>query len=295
MNIDIICPLYNAEKYIESLQKSIERQTTYNNIKNIRYIITKGNDGTSKYIKKIQDENKKVMYREIESNEFSHSLIRENEAKESKADIIVFITQDIKIEKNDWLEKLVKPIEQDDVVASYSRQICKDKNSIEYYTRKKNYSQNSLIKSQKDIKELGMNTFFFSDASAAIKRDVFEELNWYDKKKLPTNEDMYIAYKLITNGYKIKYCADSEVIHSHNFTFRDTYNRYKTYGQFLKMEPEVNIKSTKAGSGLAKYIIKHAILDRNYKIIIKFLPDMLARYIGMKVGKNEQRKRTLLF
>ena len=43
MNIDIICPLYNAENYIVDLQKSIELQSKYGNINNIRYIITKGN------------------------------------------------------------------------------------------------------------------------------------------------------------------------------------------------------------------------------------------------------------
>ena len=35
--IDIICPLYNAEKYIENLQKSLEKQGYYEKIKNIRY------------------------------------------------------------------------------------------------------------------------------------------------------------------------------------------------------------------------------------------------------------------
>ena len=44
MNIDIICPLYNAENYIVDLQKSIELQSKYGNINNIRYIITKGKD-----------------------------------------------------------------------------------------------------------------------------------------------------------------------------------------------------------------------------------------------------------
>ncbi len=35
---------------------------------------------------------------------------------------------------------------------------------------------------------------------------------------MPTNEDMYFAYKLINAGYRIKYFADSEVYNSHDFT-----------------------------------------------------------------------------
>ena len=285
-SIDIICPLYNAEEYLENFVKAIEKQTIYNKVNNIRFTITESKDKTLEKVQELSETNKKIIYKEIKKEDFSHSLTRENEAKESNADIIVFITQDVIIRKNDWLEKLIKPIEENEAEATYSRQICDDKKSIEYYTRKKNYPKNSIIKTKKDIEKLGMNTFFYSDASSAIKREVFEKLNWYDGKVLPTNEDMYIAYKLIINGYKIKYCADSEIIHSHNFTFKETYKRYKTYGRFLKQEPQINIKSTSAGGGLAKFIIKEAIRDKNYRIIFRFFPDMGARYIGMRVGKN---------
>ena len=53
MTIDIICPLYNAESYIDNLQKSLEKQKKVN-IKNIRYILTKGNDDTEQKLKDIK-------------------------------------------------------------------------------------------------------------------------------------------------------------------------------------------------------------------------------------------------
>lgn len=43
MTVDIICPLYNAKKYIENLQKSLEIQKDVN-INKIRYVITNTND-----------------------------------------------------------------------------------------------------------------------------------------------------------------------------------------------------------------------------------------------------------
>ena len=213
-------------------------------------------------------------------------MTREKAIENSNADIVAFLTQDVIIERNDWLEKLVKPIEKGEVAATYSKQICKDKTSIEFYTRQKNYPEKSMIKSKSDIKEMGMKAFFFSDASSAINRKIFNDIGGYDKKNLPTNEDMYIAYKLLMNEYKIKYCADSEVIHSHNFSIKETYKRYKSYGEFLKLEPQINIKSTKAGGGLAKFILKEAIKDRNLRVIVKFVPDMFARFIGMQIGKR---------
>lgn len=279
MKIEVICPLYNAEKYILELNDNIKKQKNVN-VVGIKYLLTESNDNTEKILK-----SNKIKYELINKNKFSHSLTREYYARKSKADIIVFITQDIIIRKENWLYELVNPIIKGEVEASFSRQICED-NSIEKYTREMNYPKKSRIVSKKDIKVLGLNTFFFSDSSAAIKKDIFVKLNGYDNKNLPTNEDMYIAYKLIQNGYKIKYCAKSEVIHSHDFSLKEIYNRYKLFGKFFKMNSYLdNYNTNKSGGNLAKYVLKRAINEKNLKVIIKFVPNMAARFIGMKVGR----------
>ncbi len=280
MNIDIICPLYNAEAQIEKLNNSILKQKDVK-INEIKYILTESKDNTEQKLKEL-----KIQYKKIKKEEFSHSLTREQEALNSKADIIVFITQDIIIEKDNWLHNLTKDIENGLVDACYSRQLCNN-NTIEKYTRESNYPNKSRIVSKKDIDKLGLNTFFFSDASSAIKKETFIKLNGYDSKKMPTNEDMYIAYKLIMNGYKIKYCADSEVIHSHKFTLKQYYNRYKDTGKFFKENTYFeNYKVNKSGVNMAKYILKRAFQDMNIKVLINYLPNMAVRYIGMKKGRK---------
>ena len=280
MNVDIICPLYNAEKYIENLHKSILKQEKVS-LNNIRYILTRGKDNTEEILKKLDN----CTYTIIETKDFSHSLTREQEAFKSNADILVFITQDVIIKRTDWLYNLIKDIENGQADACYSRQLCNN-NSIEKYTRESNYPSNSKIVSKEDIKELGLKTFFFSDASSAIKRETFARLNGYDGKILVISEDMYIAYKLIMNGYKIKYCADSEVVHSHNFTLKQQYKRYYDTGKFFKENDYLNkYKVNQAGGSLAKYILKRAWQDKNWKVLINFIPNMAARFIGMKMGK----------
>lgn len=279
MNIDIICPLYNAEKEIEQLHKSLLKQKNVD-INEIKYILTQSNDETEEKLK-----NMNLEYKKIKKEEFSHSRTREIEALESKADIIVFITQDIIIEKENWLYNLTKDIQEGTVDACYSRQLCNN-NSIEKYTRESNYPEKSKIVTKGDITKLGLKAFFFSDASSAIKKDTFVKLNGYDNKNFPTNEDMYIAYKLIINGYKIKYCADSEVIHSHKFTLKQQYKRYYDTGKFFKENDYLNeYKVNKAGGGLAIYILKRAFQDKNWKVLVQFVPNMCARFIGMKMGK----------
>lgn len=280
MEVDIICPLYQAEKYIINLNESLLSQKNIK-INLIKYILTKSTDNSEKILK-----DNDLDYKVIDKKDFSHSLVREKEAMKSKADVVVFISQDIVIEDDNWLINLVNPIINGEADACYSRQLTKF-NNIEKYTRESNYPDKSIIKTKDDIEKLGLKTFFFSDASSAISTKVFKKLKGYDGKNLPINEDMYIAYKLIMNGYKIKYCANSVCYHSHNFKLKELYYRYKLTGQFFKENSYIdNFGTNKSGGGLAKYIFKRAIQDKNIKVLIRFVPDMAARFIGMEVGKR---------
>ena len=284
MNIDIICPLYKAENYIKSLNNSLVMQEKVD-INKIKYIVTKGNDKTTDILKEMN-----IDYEEILSSEFSHSLTREEAAKKSNADIIVFITQDIIIKDKLWLYYLTKDIIEGKCEETYSRQIAKD-NGIEKYTREKNYPKQSKIFTEEDVENLGIKAFFSSDASSAIKREIFDKLNYYDAKKLPTSEDMYITYKLIMNGYRVKYCADSVIYHSHNYGIKENYKKYYDIGKFFKQNSYLNkYKVTKAGGGMAKYILKRAIEDKNWKVILNFLPNMVSRFLGMQMGKMNKEE-----
>lgn len=280
MTVDIICPLYQAENYIVSLHQSLLKQKNVK-INKIQYILTKSADRSEEILKK-----NNLNYEVIEKKDFSHSLVREKAAFESKSDIICFITQDIVIENNDWLEKLIVPIINKEADATYSRQLTKF-NNIEKYTRECNYPNKSIIKSKKDIKKLGLKTFFSSDASAAIKKDVFVKLNGYDGKKIPISEDMYFSYKLIMNGYKLKYCADSIIYHSHKFKLKELYDRYKLTGKFFKENSYLDqFGTTSSGSSLAKYILKRILQEKRFGLLFRYPFDMAARLLGMKAGKK---------
>lgn len=283
MSIDIICPLYNAEEYILDLHHSLLRQKNVK-INKINYILTRSSDNTELILK---DNN--IDYKLIEPIDFSHSRTREEVAMKSKADILVFITQDIKINRCDDLFELVNPIIEGYVEATFSRQIAKD-NNIEKYTREKNYPNKSYVVSKADVDKLGLRTFFFSDASSAIRRDIFVKLNGYDGKDLPTNEDMYFAYKLIMNGYKIRYCSESEVIHSHHLTFKQLYKRYFDTGLFFKYNSYFNNYNTnKSGKQLALYVFKRSLQEFNIKVLLRYPIDMIVRYKAMKAGEKYER------
>ena len=154
MNIEIICPLYNAAQYIEKLNESLKKQKNVK-IGKVSYILTKSKDNTENILKQLN-----LSYTIIEPKDFSHSLTREKVAMESNSDILVFITQDIEIRDENWLENLVSPIIDSEVEAAFSRQLTKYDN-IEKYTREKNYPENSYIVSKKDIEEKRITNLLF--------------------------------------------------------------------------------------------------------------------------------------
>lgn len=280
MNISIICPLYNAEDYIEDLYLNIKKQKDVC-ITEIEFILTESNDSTEDKLKKLM-----CNYKKISKKEFSHSLVRERAAFEAKGDILVFITQDIRIVDEYWLYNLTKDIVAGKCEAAFSRQIGYEDHKVEKYTREINYPIEKRIVSKTDIDRLGLMTFFFSDASSAISKEIFVKLKGYDNKNLPTNEDMYFAYKLIMNGYRIEYAADSKIIHSHDLSFKDTVKRYSDIGKFF--EENKYLKEYSAGERgftVLKYIIKRSIQDKKPLIIADAIINFGARFIGMKFYK----------
>ncbi len=283
-SVTVICPLFNAEKDLETFHNSLNAQSV--DIKEIRYILTESTDRTEEFLDKIANTDKKVIVEAIKKSEFSHSLTRENAAMKANGNILVFLTQDVKIKDPDFIKKLTTPIVESRADASYARQISKYSN-IEKYTRECNYPKTSKIVSRKDLKELGLKTFFFSDAASAISAKKFKDLKGYDGKKLPISEDMYFAYKLIMDGGKIAYVAEAEVFHSHKFTLKQIRDRYKLTGQFFKENSYLDqYGTTNSGATLAKYVLKRILQNFRIDLLFRFPFDMGARYFGMKAGKR---------
>lgn len=278
--IDIVCPLYNAEEYIEDLYKSLLIQKDVN-VGKILFLLTESKDNSEQLLK-----NNKCNYEIVKKSEFSHSLTREKAAMKSNADIVCFITQDVVIKDDKWLYNLTKNILKGNCAAAYSRQITKY-NNIEKYTRERNYPDYSFMRSKNDIEKYGLRTFFFSDAASAVDLKAFKKVKGYDSKKLTISEDMYLAYKLITNGYKISYESDSIVYHSHNFTLKQIYDRYKLTGIFFKENSYLdNYGTNSSGADLAKYVLKRIVQEKNIKMFFRYPFDMAARLFGMKAGKR---------
>jgi len=285
IDVDIVCPIYKGYKYLEDLYNSFYRQEKVN-IKNIIFVVTNTNDDETKLIIDFIKE-RKIKYFIVTKDKFSHSLTREKAIREfCESRIVVMISQDIKLTNNMVFYNLVSEIDSSKAQYTYARQICTNK-SIEKYIRTKNYPSESFYVTKNDIDKMQLMAFFASDACSAYDRDVFLKLNGYNGYDVMMNEDQLYSKFILDNGYVKKYCSDAIVEHSHKYTLKQLYKRYYDAGVFYgKVKLFDNYKSTNSGFKLALYVLKQALIHFDIPVLIRWLPDMFARYIGMKNGKK---------
>lgn len=285
INIDVVCPIYKGYDYLTPLLKSIKMQDGVK-INNIIFPLTIGDYEELDDIRKFIKDNNIISF-EVLEKDFSHSLIREKAIREyCHSHIVVMISQDVKIENNDAFYNLCYSIANGETVYNYGKQIVKQK-TIEKYIREINYRSTSYQISKEDIEKEQIKAFFASDAFAAYDRDIFLKVDGYHGYDVMMNEDMLYSKIILEAGYKKGYCANAVVEHSHKLTLKQLYKRYYDTGIFFARVHEFdNYQITDSGFSLALKVLKRALKDFNIKVLLVFIPNMLARYLGMRKGKK---------
>ena len=284
LELDVVCPIYKNKEQIESLVEHLKLQKNVD-IKNIVFPLTlSGEDEDQQIIDYLKDNN--IDYFTETTESFSHSLTREKAIKDyCKSRLVILISQDVVLLDENAFYNLASKID-DEFIYGFGRQICTNK-SIEKYIRKKNYPEQGYVVCKDDIESMQLMAFFASDAFSCINRDKFIELNGYQGYNVMFAEDMLYSKFLLDAGYKKIYVADAVVDHSHKYTLKQLYKRYYETGKF---HAEIKIfdqyKSTDSGMKLALYVLKEALKHFDIPVLFRWLPDMSARYLGMKKGRK---------
>ncbi len=281
MSISVIIPTYNAQKYLLKLLNNLSNQTI-----DFELIIidSSSSDNTLEIAKEYAD---KII--KIPKAEFDHGGTRTKAIKEASGNIVIFLTQDALPATNDALERLIKPLEQDEVVASYGRQLANDNATLfAKHLREFNYKDISYVRSFSDAKEFGIKTAFFSDSFSAYKKEAIESVGYF-KEGTIFGEDMHLVARLLLDGKSVAYCADALVYHSHNYSIKEEFMRYFDTGVFHTNEAWLIEKFGKAeGEGLRyvksefNYLIEH----RAFIKIPEFFIRNFAKILGYKLGKK---------
>ncbi|RRN01638.1 glycosyltransferase family 2 protein [Bibersteinia trehalosi] len=226
----------------------------------------------------------------IAKSEFNHGGTRNLAVQfiEPNTEILVFMTQDALFASPNSLENLLKPFEDPNVAAVCGRQLPhKNANPLATHARLFNYPEDSKIKSLSDVSKLGIKTAFMSNSFAAYRKSVFEELGGFPNNTILA-EDMYLTAKMLLAGYKVAYCAEAEVYHSHNYSLKQEFQRYFDTGVFQANEPWIQQNFGKASGEGTKFVLSEIkyLLNNNPMYLPRAFFSTLMKYIGFKLGLN---------
>jgi rhamnosyltransferase len=284
MRISVIIPTYNASKYLSYLLPKLRLQT----LKDWELLIIDSfsSDGTLDIAKSF---GARIVV--IPKEEFDHGGTRSLVSKKAHGDILVYMTQDALPVDGHAIESLIKPFLQDEKIgAAYGRQLPRQgAGPIEAHARLFNYPPTSQIKTMSDSPKFGIKTAFISNSFAAYRRTALLSVGGFPSNTI-LSEDTYVAAKMLLAGWKVAYCGDAMVYHSHNYGFIEELKRYFDIGVFHAREPWIRQAFGQAEGEGMRYVRSEFryLWNENLMLIPSAILRNMLKFISYKLGTIEQ-------
>lgn len=274
-------PTYNAGAKFRTCAEMLVKQTA--NIKQVLIIDSQSKDETVEICKDFG-----FTVEIINKKDFGHGKTRQYALEKATTEIVVFMTQDARLVDKLTVERLVSFLESDNNIAAvYGRQIpYEHTNIIGQFARIYNYPTYSHINKYNDKSEHGIKTAFFSDTFSAYRKPVLMSIGGFPKH-LSFGEDMYVAARLLLQGFFTGYCADAVVYHSHDYSILEEFSRCREIGKFHRTEVWLLENFGKVDGEGFKYVreqFHYFLRKKEYLAICKSAFINIIKFIGYKVG-----------
>ncbi|MBR0288615.1 MAG: glycosyltransferase family 2 protein [Selenomonadaceae bacterium] len=281
MNCGLIIPTLNAG---EQFQKLLDGLATQSLPTKKLIVDSESTDDTVKLAK-----NFGVEVLTISRKSFNHGATRQFALEKIlPLDVIIFLTQDILFHDDESLAKLIKIFSEDKSVGlSYGRQLPHLNATNEAkFLRAFNYPAESQLRSFDDRKIYGLKTVFASNSFAAYRVEALQNVGGFPNN-VPLCEDMYVAAKMLLDGWKIFYAADAQVYHSHNYTAAQEFRRYVQIGKFHAQESWIRETFGSAEGAGKKFVLMKlsALAKKNPLDCVGAIFRDAAKFFGYRLGR----------
>jgi len=242
----VVIRAYNEEQHIGKLLTGIKQQSV-----NCEIILV-DSGSTDSTVEIASDFQVKVV--SIDPGEFTFGRSLNWGIAAASGEFIVIISAHCYPVYPDWLEQLLKPFEDPQNAVSYGKQRGAITNHYSEHQFFKNYFP--------DVSQPNQGQPFTHNANAAIRKSLWEGHPY--NEQLTGLEDLAWSSWAKEQGYSIAYVAEAEVIHIHEETFHQVYNRYRREAIAMKqILPESHFSIRNMVSMILRKIL--ADLSRAYR------------------------------
>jgi rhamnosyltransferase len=274
----IIVRAYNEERHIKKLLIGIQRQKVSFGYE----VILVDSGSTDKTVHIASTFGVKILNIPPEDFSFAYSLNQGIEG--ATGEFCVFISAHCYPENEFWLENLIRPFNDPSIALVYGKQRGGESTK---------YSEHQIFaKWFSDDGGGKQDSAFSNNANAAIRITLWEKYKY--NEGLTGLEDIDWANRIISKGYYLYYTPDAGVIHVHNETASQVFNRYKREAIAMKMiNPHVTFTFYETVklfflNTLSDYF--HAVQDRKLVHNLTCIPLMrLLQFWGTYRGHNFKR------
>jgi len=271
--VSVVIPTLNARPYLPALLQAFRHQRPAAPSEII--IVDSGSrDGTVEHVAGMEG------VRVVMIERFTHGGSRNLGVRESRGEFVAFLSQDALPADDYWLRELLAPFADSDVAAAFSRQTPRpDASPMERYFLETHFPAGDPVFMR--FRGVGQPVFqqdvFFSNVSAAVRREA--ALRHPFDEELIMSEDQQLARDFLLAGQAVAYAPASVVLHSHNYTLRQAFERYfDSVYSLTKIFPRHDMgSSVSLGAGY---------LRREAAMMVRRHPGHLPRYAGYVLAKS---------
>ncbi|MEQ6121664.1 glycosyltransferase [Reichenbachiella sp. MALMAid0571] len=283
--IGLICPTYNAGNMWREWISAVKSQS-----EKIKVLVI-DSGSSDKTVELANESGFDVL--SIPNHKFNHGATRNLGANYfgNSVEILIYLTQDAILASKDSVLAIVKALNNSNIGAVCGRQLPRiNATSIEAHARIFNYSSSSSVKSKADSDAIGIKVAFMSNSFAAYSKEVFDCCGKFPEDTI-FGEDMYLAARMILDGWKVAYSADACVYHSHSYTIQEEFRRYFDVGVFQKRESWIQFEFGSVGNEGFRYIkseLKYLIRTGKFYLIPESFLRTIIKITAYKLGRLEK-------
>ncbi len=212
------------------------------------------------------------------------------------AEFIVLMTQDAVLATPDALKKLLACFADERVGAAYGRQLPSPGSGlIAAHSRLFNYPGTGTVKTLADVPQFGIKTAFCSNSFSAYRRSALLDAAGFPSGVIQC-EDTYVAARMLLAGWKVAYCAEAQVYHSHDYTIFEEFRRYFDTGVFHTRERWLRGTFGSAEGEGVKFVRSELryLFRKNPLLVPSAIMRSLVKFLAFRLGQSEKALPTWL-